>query len=298
MISAISGNGDDLLVGTALGEVFLVNYASSSELKEAVDLLDCTEWKYTVSLEAITCIEIHGKEAVVGDAKGTVVVLNIVSGMELRRYKMEGAVVAATWHNEVFVVGDHVGNFYGIDNFCLRWKKRMDLGNSSVNVRCVSSVQLRDAENQLCSYVAMGLGGQELLLTHLGNVVLRIATPTVITTICHFIHNQTPRIFCGGSNGSLYEIVGVGTGSSFNLILEEKDKISYPISSLHIVKESLIITGNECKVVNAVNLTNWKATEVPLPQSPATIIPLHTSSNVLVLFNDRNTLFDCPIPWA
>ncbi|RHY67677.1 hypothetical protein DYB30_003289 [Aphanomyces astaci] len=83
------------------------------------------------------CIRIHERKEVElrqaenmrtgGDGNGTVILLELGTGLELRRYDMEAAVISATWHGGEFILGDLVGNLMGVDEFDVRWIKRMDI---------------------------------------------------------------------------------------------------------------------------------------------------------------------------
>ncbi|OQR96750.1 hypothetical protein ACHHYP_13617 [Achlya hypogyna] len=228
MLTVLEAGGSMLMAGSALGEVLCINYmehaTSTEEASPVADLLECTEWTCNVALAAITCLHAHGAEVVVGDADGNIVLLSLETGAELRRYQMEGAVVAAVWHHDVFVVIDHVGNIQGIDKFSARWKRRLDVGMLALRVHSIASVQLLDGENQLCSYVVLSLDNREVLFTHMGHVVARLAAPTVMTSL-RATSDQRPRIYCGGVDSTLYELVGSGSGASFRLEFQAVAKV-------------------------------------------------------------------------
>ncbi|KAF0698191.1 Aste57867_11176 [Aphanomyces stellatus] len=239
MFTAISAVPDDdslFVLGTALGEVKCVRHVLGLDKKilEALDQGE-PEWEAHVTAYSISCIMVHGKTILVGDGDGSAILLELDTGMELRRYQMEAAVVAASWHNGVFVVGDLVGNMIGVDDFDMRWSQRMDIvqldnasfGNTSMSttilpphsislVAALASISLVDCEDQACSYVAVSLGRQDLLLTHKGNVLSFLAAPTPITAI-HFCPVSSV-VLCGGENGIVYTLVAEGgsvsTGSS------------------------------------------------------------------------------------
>ncbi|EQC34845.1 hypothetical protein SDRG_07649 [Saprolegnia diclina VS20] len=297
MITALASGDELVLVGTAAGEMLCVNYFEPTT-KDAVDLFDCIEWRQHVTLAAITCVAKAGNEVLAGSADGTVVLLDADTGVELRRYAMEGAVVAATWHHKVFLVSDHVGNVLGVDKFRLRWKKRMDMGGAPVHVQSMASVRLLDAENQLCAYVAMSLGGLELLLTHEGHVLCRLPSPTVITSIVPTIDGG--RVFCGGANGTLYELISVGKGSALALQLCSVATVPFAISSLHMTATSVLLAGSTAPVLYSITLASMAATAISTPQAPAFVAQLPSSEEhataMLLVLDDQETLCKVAVP--
>ncbi|KDO30856.1 hypothetical protein SPRG_04758 [Saprolegnia parasitica CBS 223.65] len=296
MITALASGDDRVLVGTAAGEVLCANYFAPTAT-DVVDLFDCVEWKHHATLAAITCVAKAGSEVLVGDADGTVVLLDADTGVELRRYAMEGAVVAATWHHKVFVVSDHVGNVYGVDKFRLRWKKRMDMGGAPGHVQSMASVRLRDAENQLCAYVAMSLGGLELLLTHEGHVLCRLPTTTAITSIA--MTDDGSRIFCGGSNGTLYELLSVGKGSALALQLCNLATVPFPITSLHMTETAVLLAGSTAPLLYAMALASSALTPMSTPQAPAFLARLPSEEKataMLLVLDDQETFCKVVLP--
>ncbi|KAF0747410.1 hypothetical protein AaE_007740, partial [Aphanomyces astaci] len=174
MYTAIAAvrTGEELFVlGTSFGEVKCVRYVApemdgNSQRKHIVLDENVADWEVAATAYSISCVHVHGSLVVVGDGNGTVILLELGTGLELRRYDMEAAVISATWHGGEFILGDLVGNLMGVDEFDVRWIKRMDIdlpfhdhsapaATTSAHVASVASVRLRDCDDHLCSYVAV-----------------------------------------------------------------------------------------------------------------------------------------------
>ncbi|RHY04377.1 hypothetical protein DYB25_012044 [Aphanomyces astaci] len=163
------------------------------------------------------CIRIHERKEVElrqaenmrtgGDGNGTVILLELGTGMELRRYDMEAAVISATWHGGEFILGDLVGNLMGVDEFDVRWIKRMDIDLPFHDHSApAATTSAHDCDDQLCSYVAVSLGRQELLLTHQGHVLATVPAPTRIACIWSSTSHEekandaASTLLCGGDD--------------------------------------------------------------------------------------------------
>ncbi|ETW03471.1 hypothetical protein H310_04925 [Aphanomyces invadans] len=232
-IAAVSTEDELFVLGTSFGEVKCVRYMASvggnSHFKHITFDENAADWEVAATAYSISCLHVHGSMVVLGDGNGTVVLLEVATGMEMRRYEMEAAVVSATWHGGTFVLGDLVGNVMGVDEYNVRWTKRMDIGipsnimtmdsvSTAAYVAALASVRLLDCADQICSYVAVSLGRPELLLTHYGHVVATVPAPSRITCVWSSSDQEAKAsetlestVFCGSDNGVVYKLTTLKT---------------------------------------------------------------------------------------
>ncbi|KAH9186023.1 hypothetical protein AeNC1_012000 [Aphanomyces euteiches] len=213
---AAAPEDDELIViGTALGEVKCFRHvveANGTAAKTYLnELEDMAIWESYVTSFPISFLLFHGVFVLVGDGHGAVVLLQLDTGLEIRRFQMEAAIVTGVWHDGVFVVADLVGNLIGVNAFETKWSCRTDIllqeqAASGTYIASIASIRLIDCEGQLCSYVATSLGRNELILTLRGHVVARLPTPTSFTSIYSESTND-PVVLCGGKNGVVYKLV-------------------------------------------------------------------------------------------
>ncbi|CAK4650151.1 unnamed protein product [Aphanomyces euteiches] len=129
---AAAPEDDELFViGTALGEVKCFRHvveANGTAAKTYLnELEDMAIWESYVTSFPISFLLFHGVFVLVGDGHGAVVLLQLDTGLEIRRFQMEAAIVTGVWHDGVFVVADLVGNLIGVNAFETKWSCRTDI---------------------------------------------------------------------------------------------------------------------------------------------------------------------------
>lgn len=225
-------------------------------------------WTFRVCAHAIMSVcgvEIQDKSTLllVGSAGGELVVLR--EELELRRYQLESAVQHICFdQNGEFIVGDMLGNLYGVTQYEILWKKRLpcisipdEVGPeffypslSQPTVTAIMPAKLLDVEKTLSNYVLVATGQKHLLVTYRGKNYCSIPTHTPIATLMRCPNDDEDTILAAGEEGVTYRLVSYWDIESKDLTirrfaLKRWTQVSFPIARLLPVEKS--VSNSEAK---------------------------------------------------
>ncbi|ETK74732.1 hypothetical protein L917_18258 [Phytophthora nicotianae] len=251
-------------VGTADGNVlaFAANASGESDRTGSAELsLTQLLWRFRVCAQAVTSVcgvESDGLDKatllLVGSAGGELVVLR--EKLELRRFRLESAVqhICVDRDGE-FVVGDALGNLYGVTQHEILWKSRLptvapkdDIGAeyfypsvATPTVQAIAPAKLLDVEKTLSNYVIVATGQKHLLVTHRGQYVGLIPTRTPIATLASFPVGDEDVVLATGEEGVIYRLVSYRDAilkemPDFRFALEKWAQASFSVAKILPVK--------------------------------------------------------------
>ncbi|POM59511.1 hypothetical protein PHPALM_31749 [Phytophthora palmivora] len=257
-------------VGTSRGSLRAIAANAASESGAELQL-SCALWELRVCPHAVTAscrqfggcsrsmcgVEASGQDKgtllLVGSASGELVVLR--EDLEVRRFQLESAVQQICYDQDgTFIVGDALGNLYGVTQYDVLWKKRLPAvvsvsdGTecfyppvSKPTVKAIVRAKLLDVEKTLSNYVLVATGQKHLLVTHCGDNCGVIPTQTPIETLASISAGDEDVVLAAGENGIIYHLVSYRDMVTkdmleFHFAVEVWAKVSFPVKKLLPVK--------------------------------------------------------------
>ncbi|RLN52570.1 hypothetical protein BBJ29_000257 [Phytophthora kernoviae] len=198
-----------------------------------------------------------------GSSSGELVVLR--NELETQRFQLEGAVQQICYYGDgEFVVGDLLGNLYGVTQYEILWKVEMATqlpmvapqdgfatecfypGVAQPVVKAITHAKLLDVEKTLSNYVIVATGQKHLLVTHRGKNFGMIPTRTPIGTLASFSiagakATDEDIVLAAGEEGMIYRLVSYRDVApkempDFRFAMERWTQLSFPIAKLLSVK--------------------------------------------------------------
>ncbi|KAG7392231.1 hypothetical protein PHYPSEUDO_001335 [Phytophthora pseudosyringae] len=264
---ALSCRDGRVYVGAADGSVRAVAANASDESGRGGGSTDAELplthvcWGLRLCAHAVTSVcgveaEEQGKGALllVGSAGGELVVLR--EELELRRFQLESAVQQICHDRDgEFIVGDALGNLYGVTQYEVLWKRRLsaiarrdDVGAecfypavAQPSVQAIAHAKLLDVEKTLSNYVIVATGQKHLLVTHRGQYFGVVPTRTLITTLASFPVGDEDAVLAAGEEGVIYHLVSYSDTVSkdlpnFHFAVVMWAQVSFPVAKLLPVK--------------------------------------------------------------
>ncbi|KAL4128076.1 hypothetical protein PRIC2_007070 [Phytophthora ramorum] len=248
---AQGGGAGRVYVGAADGSVRAIaaNEESGADLP-----LAHPRWGLRACMEAVTSVcaveAEQGALLVCGSAGGELVVLR--EELELRRFQLESAVQQICYDRDgEFVVGDALGNLYGVTQYEILWKThlpaiapREQLGAECFypvmvqpTVKAIALAKLLDMESTLSNYVLVATGQKHLLVTHRGKEFRTIPTRTPIETLASLPVGDGDAVLAAGEEGVIYRLVSYRDKSpkdrpDFRFATEVWAQVSFPVAKL------------------------------------------------------------------
>ncbi|CAH0515925.1 unnamed protein product [Peronospora belbahrii] len=184
------------------------------------------DWESRLCAHAVTSvcgIEANKKEKstllVVGSAGGELVLLH--EDLEIRRFQLESAVQKICYDPiGEFIVGDVLGNLYGVTQYEIRWKRRLpafalrdDIDSeffypavAQPTVQAITYARLLDVEKTLSNYILVATGQKYLVLTHCGKSFGTIPTRTPIVALVSIPVGDEDIVLASGEEGIIYRL--------------------------------------------------------------------------------------------
>ncbi|OWZ08358.1 hypothetical protein PHMEG_00019112 [Phytophthora megakarya] len=208
-------------VGTADGRVLQLAANAATESGRA---LSCVHWELRLCPESVTAsvasavFSVCGVEAqdkstllLVGSASGELVVLR--EELELRRFQLESAVQQICYDRDgAFIVGDMLGNLYGVTQYEILWMKPLPaIASEGIEcfyppvaeptVKAIAHAKLLDVEKTRSNYFLVATGQKYLLVTHRGKDFGVIPTQTPIEILASIPDGDEDIVLAAAENG-------------------------------------------------------------------------------------------------
>ncbi|KAG7380813.1 hypothetical protein PHYBOEH_011294 [Phytophthora boehmeriae] len=269
-LTCTHGSLSRVYVGSVDGSVraFAANNAASESAREHSELpLTHALWGARVTAGAITSVcaieeQLKRSDRVLvlcGSSTGELVVLR--NELETQRFQLEGAVQHICYYGDgEFVVGDLLGNLYGVTQYEIIWKTQLPMiapqggfatecfypGAVRPVVKAITHAKLLDVEKTLSNYVLVATGQKHLLVTHRGKDFGTIPTRTPIGTLASFSivgakSNDEDVVLAAGEEGVIYRLVSYRDVApkempDFRFTMEKWTQVPFPIAKLLPVK--------------------------------------------------------------
>ncbi|CAI5724859.1 unnamed protein product [Peronospora destructor] len=251
-----------LYVGFVDGSVRAIaaNVPSDPGCRGGTELpLTHVHWDLRVCENAITNVcGIEAKEKgtllLVGSTSGELVVLR--EQLEIRRFQLEGAVQQICKDvSGNFIVGDALGNLYGITQYEILWKRRLPAfaSRNGVGLECfypdraqptvqaITHARLLDVEKTLSNYILVATGQKYLVLTNCGKDFGTVPTRTPIAALASIPADNEDIVLASGEEGIIYRLesyrdVGPKNMPDFRFAMKVWAQVSFPVLKLLSVK--------------------------------------------------------------
>ncbi|CAH0487854.1 unnamed protein product [Peronospora farinosa] len=197
----------------------------------------------------------------IGSASGELVVLR--EQLEIRRFQLEGAIQQICDDvSGIFVVGDALGNIYGITLYEILWKvgvgpserrlpafaSRNSVGleyfypdRAQPTVQAITHARLLDVEKTLSNYILVATGQKYLVLTNCGKEFGTVPTRTPIAALASISAEDEDIVLASGEEGIIYRLESYRDMRpkdmpDFRFAMKVWAQVSFPVMKLLFVK--------------------------------------------------------------